>query len=416
MKAASTHRAIQAFKASNSATYNSVNYAHVIAIYLYDASKLGLLKKTIFSLFFTPRILITPKAGKSALFFYSCRKKRRPDYDHIAGYVHKTIEDIADYAEAEESFSLRQFFQTLSKIPSSVKLANGFNSSIISRIGAVILIAKFLSAERKLLSLLPDRSRLVTFCDAQPLENFITQLANARAVETITNQHGQYRLLSDLNISPDAEAYENFLSKKMLCWGEATRHEFKRAGFSSERLIVTGWIRKKPQNLQLKNNTGLFGVMLNGTNASLSNGNLINAANKISEELGMRYLVRIHPADNEKKYIKLTNKNCISICKLKLDEYLTSVEFSIGHMSGAVIEVLDAKAPIYLLDDGLLAEVFRLPGLCHPDTDHILSFISMDKKAEDFGQARLSKYKKWFNDDFDQQNRIRKAIIKEAQF
>ena len=179
---------------------------------------------------------------------------------------------------------------------------------------------------------------------------------------------------------------------------------------------MTGWIRKKPQNLQLKNNTGLFGVMLNGTNASLSNGNLINAANKISEELGMRYLVRIHPADNEKKYIKLTNKNCISICKLKLDEYLTSVEFSIGHMSGAVIEVLDAKAPIYLLDDGLLAEVFRLPGLCHPDTDHILSFISMDKKAEDFGQARLSKYKKWFNDDFDQQNRIRKAIIKEAQF
>ena len=89
-----------------------------------------------------------------------------------------------------------------------------------------LLIAKYRVAAELLCPLLNGSLKLVTFCDAQPVENLMAQLARARGLRTYTNQHGQYRILDQTNMSPDAEAYSNFVSDKLLCWGEATRKEF----------------------------------------------------------------------------------------------------------------------------------------------------------------------------------------------
>src|SRR5690606_12729215 len=96
-----------------------------------------------------------------------------------------------------------------------------------------VLIAKYRTTADKIFSpLLTGRKTLVTFCDAQAPENLMAQMARSAGIASFTNQHGQYRVLDASNMSPDAEAYANFVSDYMFCWGEATRKEFVKAGFN----------------------------------------------------------------------------------------------------------------------------------------------------------------------------------------
>src|SRR3546814_6040446 len=92
-------------------------------------------------------------------------------------------------------------------------------------------------------SLVDGRTTVLTFCDAHPHDNLVAQLSSRNGARTITVQHGQYRVLTPVNMSADAEAYANFVSDRLLAWGEATCEEFQRYGISRARMYITGWIR-----------------------------------------------------------------------------------------------------------------------------------------------------------------------------
>ncbi len=408
------YEAIQAFKRSGAAVWDGVNYAYVVAPYLYDSSWAGLFRRLAFSLLFSTRITQFAPSDRAMMVFYSCRHKKRADYDFIASELRRIVGSDGDYVESAERLDPLQWLATLAHTPAALRSISGYRAGLLDRLGAALLIAKYRSSRRRLLPLLSGRRRLATFCDAQPVENLLAQMARVDDVFTITAQHGQYRLLDRSNMSPDAEAYANFVSDRMLCWGEATRAEFASFGFSAERLWVTGWIRRWTASSVAVPSEGAlraFGVMLNGDNGKESNPVLISAAQTIAREMGISYLVRVHPHTPLEQITPLLDEYCISADYFGLESYLSQVSFSIGHMSGAVIEIIHQNLPIYVLDDGRLAAAFRVDGLSYNSVEGITEAIYQNSRNMDLYRERLKSLSVWFNDCIDQESKLRLALM-----
>lgn len=402
---------IQLFKASRGAVIGGVNYARVVAPYLYEKSLSGLFKKIIFSLFFITRISVRESNENGLLLYYSCRHKRRSDYDYIVLRLRQLLGNHCEYIESKECFSLFQVWCTLNEFPKAWHSSKGYPVNMLQRVGSALLIAKYCStANRVFPTLLKNKNRVVTFCDAQAPENLLAQMSNLIGVETFTNQHGQYRMLDASNISSDAEVYANFVSDYILCWGEATRKEFIKAGFRPEQLIVAGWI-KQWEAIASHPRLGVFGVMLNGENGRESNAALLDAAKFISKKLGLRYLVRLHPWSHPKQYAEYLDDRCAGIGHYRLYSYLEKVDFSLAHMTGATIEMLHANMPVYLLDDGRLCEAFCVEGLSFSTPEAIMAAVSEDAKSPDLATQRTQRLAKWFNDDHAQSIRICTALL-----
>jgi len=406
---------IQQFKLRPEAEIDGVNYARVVASHLYDESIWGLLKKVALALCFSPR-LTASRSKQPLLLFYSHRYKKRADYDYVIKHLQALAGDQGQLIESNEKFSLFQFWHTLLRLPSAARAARAYEGGILHRFGIALLIAKFHSvAERSAIAIIEGRERVFTFCDAHPYDNLVAQLAALQGVKTVTAQHGQYRVLDATNISSDAEAYANFVSDHMLAWGEATCAEFERFGVAPERMLVSGWIRAQPENDLGRDSQGAFGVILNGGNGAASNLALITAANHLSQALGLRYVVRAHPSYGSAGYEKMVNERCISIGPMTPSDYLGSVDFSISHSSSATIEMLLADSPVYVLDDGHIAQIFRTEGLSYNSSEEVLAAVSADMIAEDRGRTRVARLKVWFNEDANQVERLRSALFSDGK-
>jgi hypothetical protein len=405
------YQCIQAYKSDPRSVIDGINYAHVIALYLYDRSFRHWVKIIAFCFFFAARVAVSG-TDKGILNFYSYRYKNRSDYDYIADRLVAIAGNQGDAAEVSEVFSLPQLWSTFVRFPRAWRATSGYKSRFMHRVGATALVAKYSSTTRgSLEKLISGRTHIVTFCDAAPHDNLLAQLAIAVGTPTMTAQHGQYRILDQRNVSTDAEAYANFVSDHLLCWGEATRSEFERFGISRDRLIITGWIRHWGEASRPESTTGAFGVMLNGENGAESNIELLRAANQIAEELDMRFVVRLHPSFASPHFRSLVSKRCTSINAIPTQEYVSTVDFSLAHMSGATIEMLEVDSPVYVLDDGRLADAFRLPGLSFHGVEEILEVLRADRVDPSHGNARTRQLKRWFNDDTNQDARIRSALL-----
>lgn len=411
MKRVLIYQRICDFKSSGSAILNGINYANVVAQFLYDESFSGLFKKIIFSMFWSTEFVRQGVKESDLLIFYSCRNKKRKDYDYVPDKIFSILDSRCDYVDSVERLSFFNVFFVFMGLPKAWLCTRGYKANRAQRLGCAFLISKYMTAaDRAFSPLLSGKKKLVTFCDAQAPENLMAQLAKMAGIKTFTNQHGQYRILDKNNISPDVEAYENFVSEYMFCWGEATRNEFSRVGFDAGKFIVTGWIRKLSK-ITPHPPRGALGVMLNGENARDSNIALLNAAKLIGRELNLNYFVRLHPWSKVKDYIGFLDDRCSAIGHYDLPSYLSKVDFSIAHMSGATIEVLCANSLVYLLDDGKLAEVFRVEGLSFDSYEAIVEAVSKDRAFPEMADQRVNALCKWFNDDGCQEMRIRESLM-----
>lgn len=415
MSVYSEYENIQAFKKSRKAVSEGVNYAYVVSPFLYDVSFVGFIKKFAFSMFYTTRFTFSDLKGCKILLYYSCRHKRREDYDFISRRLRELLNENSDYIESSEVFSMGQCFRTLRYLYGAWRDSSAYTASKVQRLGCSLLIAKYRSmAGQIFVPLLRGRRKIITFCDAQAPENLLTQLANAAGIDTYTNQHGQYRLLNEANISVDAEVYASFVSDYLLCWGEATRSEFIRYGFRSEQMLVTGWI-KQWEEFKYQPRPKTFGVMLNGENGRESNVALLTAAKDIARELNFSYVVRMHPWSTELQYREFLDESCVNIGHYKLSDYLNNVAFSLAHMTGATIEVLYAGAPVYLLNDGRLSDIFCVEGLSFNSASEIVLAAYKDMESPEHARERISGLSRWFNDDSAQVEGIHLALLGKGQ-
>ncbi|MCO7472011.1 hypothetical protein NJG16_18220 [Stenotrophomonas maltophilia] len=404
------HMDIQAFKCLESASEDGLNYARIVAPYLYDTSFKGQLKLLALSFGFEVQVLVQTVDAATHLIFYGARSKKRADYDYIVDTIRTTLGGCAAYAEARDVLSPLQWFRTLCRLPASIRMTRGFSASLTSRLVVGSLIARMRSVSTRLLASLPSGHRtIITFCDAHSVENLVTQAEMKRGIVAITNQHGQYRVLDDRNMSPDAEAYANFISNRMIVWGEATIREFEKVGCSADRFAVAGWIRRK-QQCDAGSSKRVFGVMLNGQNGRESNLALLSAAAVLAEALDLTYVVRLHPWTPLSAYRHAVDARCEKLMHASLAEYCRLVDFSLAHMSGAVVELLDQRQAVYLLDDGRLADVFRRPGLAWESPQAIIEAVKHDAADSDELFRRIDNLAVWYNDDTDQLDKLAKAL------
>lgn len=402
------YQLIQRMRDDPAATIAGINYGHVVGSYLYDTSAIGWMKKVAFALCFGQPTTRRSGTGRKILVHYSCRPKRRADYDLIAERLSEAAGGASTYVETEARFDLRQIVRTLRSLKGAWRASRTYSGRWPLRVAIALLIGRFVSMRPQVESLLDGVDRLITFCDAQPAENLSAQVARLRGARTLTAQHGQYRLLDETNMSADAEAYANFVSDLLLSWGAATEQEFAKFGVAASRMHPVGWIRPWPTVQQ--EGVGLFGIMLNGENGKSANRPMLAAAAVVAEATGLEYVVRLHPANNPSEYRRLVSTHCRALQTMPAEQYFAQVEFSVAHMSGAVIEALCLGSPVYLLDEGTLADVFRVDGLSFTDVDDLLRMVLTDRSDLPAQRQRIADLARWFNDNTDQDVRIVHAV------
>lgn len=401
--------AIQDWKASKGAVLDGVNYANVVATFLYQSGGRSLLRRAAYALLFGWRITGGSETGEM-LIFYSHRDKKRSDYDYIVDYLVEAAENEAALVELHDHLSPVQLLRTLGLWPSGWRATRTLRLDLLERVTASLLIARYRSARRSLEQFIRGRDAVTTFSDALPWDNMVAQLAGIASLPSITAQHGQYRLLDETNISADAEAYANFVSDVMLVWGPATVDQLTKAGIAPNRLITSGWIRERPHIEQAVDidRSSTFGVVLNGQNGDAGNYMLIHTAEKLASALGMRYMMRAHPTFGPRDYAQAA-PHCIEIRPMTLDDYASRVAFSLAHASSSALELLLADQLIYVVDDGTVADVFRQPGLTFDEGD-ILAQVKLDTASRTEARRRLQSLKLWFNQDQDQEAVVRRVM------
>lgn len=403
MNAFHRHLIIQRIKVL-AEVHGQINYGRIAATKLYDYSVKGSIKRIVYSLFYAVEVFFHKK-NERLLIVYSSREKGREDYDRIHEDCLSLIDGKGDILEVKNRLSFFRIFAILfaAKFYKTIK-PEGL--CFIDRLSVALLMAKYHLDYKKISKIPLNYECMISFCDANPYENMLTQMATLNNIPSITNQHGQYRILTAENMSADAEAYSNFISSKMLVWGQATVDEFSRYGVSSERLVKFGRLGSAPiDNLkteidQIKER---FGVILNGENGKKYNYMLIDVANQLAELTGCRFIVRLHPANNPPDYLSLVSEMCESIQVFSECEYYNRVDFSIAHMTGVLIEAISREHSIYLLDKDL-PEVFKVDSMLFCSAEELKSKIEVSA-SNDF-----SKMKKHFLHDCDQRKVLSEVI------
>lgn len=239
-----------------------------------------------------------------------------------------------------------------------------------------------------------SHSGLITQCDINEYEALVTLYFNNEKRTTVTNQHGQYRFLNDKNLSQDIEQITSLRSRYLLAWGNQTVNECnKYERFHGECInfgsLIASYTKKS------ENNSGIFGVILNGSNLREANFALIRMASELSFVSGLKYVIRLHPADDY-NYSSLLNSGCISV-KVYNDEcYFELVDFSMSHSSGLFITNLPSNNKILLYKDELLPEVYRSSELCFSNISELNTILS---NYESFHQTEVTKFVCKYNEE-----------------
>lgn len=361
---------INGYKKHKALLFCGINYGRVIAIKSYNITVKKIIKEFVRTMCYN-YIFSVDKMEKSKLVFvYSFRHKKRADCDYIFDHAvmfarnNNVPCDVIEFKRTWIGFSFKKLIFLM-----AIYLKYIF-SRVNSPFWAAIMTTQFLQAQKIIEKTLKTSmyKSIITFCDAHTIENLCTQVAQKQGLITGTLQHGQYTILSVGKINPDAELYNNFISDYLLSWGIATKSEFVKFGIEESRILCVGAI--KPFSYYSRDfkyaDKDVFGVILSGNKYYDINMQMIKIANDISVSTGMKYVIRLHPQNNPKELqqlCNLSNANWIS-GDISGNEFANLVDFSIIYMSGTIVELLSLKSPIFVYDDGLISDIYKLEGAC----------------------------------------------------
>lgn len=399
---------------NNIAIHKDIKVLGWVKTRLYNSSLLYRLRLSAYCLFFSSFIPLSCQSGdkKIWLFWGGYVGKSR----HTQSMLQNLIDILGEGAVTEHPLAEKiAFFELRKKIRLSFHYTKHYKKHCNSLFEAFVLGAcaarGHIEAEKLEPIILSNAQQIhciFTFCDAIGLENIVAQIAKKHSIKTITIQHGQYRILDDRNMSPDAEAYANFASDVLLCWGEETIKEYESAGVDPSRLVPCGRLLKGMSfEANRTNKTNYFGLVLAGENQADSNQHLIYFANKLAEDLDMKYRIRAHPSNPIKKYKHLVNERCTSISSVQDNEnYFSAHEFSVMTMSGFFIDCIEARHPFFFFNGGTLADVFIRSQLSVCDTKSLREILLTPNY---FSEERFSDLSRKYNDNKNQSNKIKKV-------
>jgi len=356
---------IQRLKKNNLLVIDKVNYMNVCSELMYDTSFVRLLRLFIYALFYSHKISSLSNKNSKVIILYSLAEKKRCDYDEIVTNLSNCLGYDGAHCKIKLKFNILMPFMLLlsSKRIQIFQLmrAIGFFEGILLS----LLVANYRSHASYIGVTLKNTKckTLYTFCDALPIENLISQIANNLNMTTLTLQHGQYAYNNLIGVSSaNDESYLNFVSKYICVWGKATADEFIKAGIAEERILITGSLRNYALNNKrvLKYSGKLearrFGLILSSDSNMNDNIEMILLANKISEKYGFTYIVRCHPNNDLGIYNKYFGINISEIVsQVESFEYFDMVDFSLMYMTGVFNEAIAYRARFFIFSNkGLL--------------------------------------------------------------
>lgn len=188
---------------------------------------------------------------------------------------------------------------------------------------------------------------VMVFQDHEIVENILVQIIKNSGGKSVLLQHGQrvYR-----RSDADYMGIENFISDYTLLWNEFSREQFLKAGHDINRLPVVGSTKylfdKNNESNKFISNIRTIGVVLDVPHqqgAKEANRSLIKMGKKISEEFGVKLLVKPHPSDKLKDLVKENININFFEEKKSIQDFIKRVDLVIGHSSGALVDSIIAK-------------------------------------------------------------------------
>lgn len=391
---------------------NGINFGAVIATEIYDKSIYAIIKHLAKCLFYNFTIEVAGN-DKTRLFIYSLTYAGRKDYEEIKNLF---LEYCPEYTFVDVN-RIRSFKGIWSKCLSIVRrtikyAADGIPTFFLTS----VLVTEYEILLRLYLKKIDwdDVKMLGTFCDARCEDNIAAQIGINKCAKTFTLQHGQYRIIKSGYENADAEAYKNFVSDKLLAWGEATRNEFTKFGIEEKRVVPVGALKSFSFNKKLENSVdnGVFGIILCADIYKKTNVEMLRIANILSEKFGMHYIVRFHPRNKHSLYEQHIKKEFLEghSSDIKNEKYVDQVTFSLVHMTGVFVEMLSVGSPIFIFEDEYLGDVFRIKDFCFTSFNDLEVLIL--KYRNDWNLLMNKQYDvyRYYNSDGDLRNNYRKAL------
>jgi len=404
---------VEALRQRPELVIDGVNYGRVIAAESYDLGRRAYIKNLAKCLLFSFTADIPENVEWENTFIYTLNFAKRRDYDEIKDNFLKICSEFS-------CVNVNRRKNYLGIIPKGFAVLGRYFRYLLSGTPAPFMTAVLVTEYRPLQKLMKklvdwDKIKLFgDFCDAHTCDTVLTQMAANAGAKTFTLQHGQYRILSEGYENADCEVYKNFISDRLLAWGEATGREFAKVGIDSARVVPVGALKGFSDNKRLpeKEDTGVFGVIMCGEICESTNFAMIKAANEIAQRTGMKYFVRFHPRNPVDKYLALADKDALADYSSRIENvtYAEKVDFSIVHMTGVFVEMLSINSPIFIYDDEYLEDVFRLKPYCFSDADSFMSaYEALAINRRKFLDEQYGYYR-YFNNADNIEEKYRNAV------
>lgn len=247
----------------------------------------------------------------------------------------------------------------------------------------------------------------VTICFSENglYESCLIQYFKNKKAITITNQHGQPVFKSHKFDRLAQCQILNFNADYFIAKGIFTKMQFEKAGIDERRIKVFGGFFDKYK--REKNEKKRFCVFLDSPShkAALdSNIELIKMANKISEKMGYKYVIKIHPTDHKSEYVNfIDEKGTFAEEDVKLKNIFNEIDFCIFYASGIYIDSLNYQVKAFQFN---VNERFPI----------VLQEEDIITDIDDFNK----KYSHWIHLDYEEQNdyfaRIREQYMYTGDF
>ena len=403
---------VESLKGRRELNINGVDFGRVIAAESYDTSARGYAKNLAKCMLYRFTVSVPEDAVWENTFVYALNFAKRRDYDEIRDTFMKFCPEFT-------LVNVDRKKDGVLFIPKGFAILGRFFRYLLcgtpQPFMTAVLVTEYNPLRRMLeKSIKWDEVKLFgDFCDAHTSESIATQLAMNGGAKTFTLQHGQYRVLSEGHENADCEAYKNFISDRLLAWGEATRREFEKAGIDGRRIVPCGALKSFSRNRPMpkKENTGVFGVIMCGEAGAETNRNLIKTANGIAAKYGLKYMIRFHPRNPVENYLPLADEKYLSeyVSRIENTAYAEKVDFSLVHMTGVFIEMLSINSPIFIYDDEYLEDVFRIKPFCFNSVE---SFSEVYDRYSDTDKLRAEQYPYYtfFNNSENLEENYRSAV------
>lgn len=188
----------------------------------------------------------------------------------------------------------------------------------------------------------------LVYNDSNPYENILVQLMKQKGMHTATLQHG---IFDKYGYWKGIE-FRTSVADDWLAWNIYTKELAMECGIPEKKIKVLGIPRYiTPITIEKKNKLGIFSVVLGGKELFNQNEDLINFANILAKEQGLKYFVRYHPTYKGDEYNKVINKQYY-VQRNNLEESISQMcqqsDFTlVGSGTSMIIDLIYLNQPFF---------------------------------------------------------------------